>query len=264
MLIGPHPGRSVPDVPASSPSYLGDAVRAGRAASRWASSPCRCRAPGVWVEFEQGDPDYPIWVGCFWGTAAEMPPLANTAPPPTPRSPCRRRCKNGIVDQPTAWAHRRRRHHDPERDRARPSSVNDVGITITNGKGAPISMAGPTRRHQRRRADDHLRACQDRMLHLGATVTLLARRAGDADGAEPAGDGRGQPVAHAERALFGRRLHPSAAAGGERPLRHGEFPRRHVRVLARPAAAASRAPSICTPTGTPLMPMVAQPRVIAT
>ena len=23
---------------------------------------------GVWVEFEQGDPDYPIWVGGFWGT----------------------------------------------------------------------------------------------------------------------------------------------------------------------------------------------------
>ena len=24
---------------------------------------------GVWVEFEQGDPDYPIWVGGFWGSA---------------------------------------------------------------------------------------------------------------------------------------------------------------------------------------------------
>jgi Type VI secretion system/phage-baseplate injector OB domain len=21
----------------------------------------------IWVEFEAGDPDYPIWVGCFWG-----------------------------------------------------------------------------------------------------------------------------------------------------------------------------------------------------
>lgn len=21
----------------------------------------------VWVEFEGGDPDYPIWAGCFWG-----------------------------------------------------------------------------------------------------------------------------------------------------------------------------------------------------
>ena len=22
---------------------------------------------GVWIEFEQGDPDYPIWSGCWWG-----------------------------------------------------------------------------------------------------------------------------------------------------------------------------------------------------
>ncbi len=28
---------------------------------------------GVWVEFEQGDSNYPIWVGCFWGSAAEVP-----------------------------------------------------------------------------------------------------------------------------------------------------------------------------------------------
>src|SRR5688500_12525 len=31
---------------------------------------------GVWVEFEGGDPDYPIWTGGFWGTAAEIPALA--------------------------------------------------------------------------------------------------------------------------------------------------------------------------------------------
>ena len=34
----------------------------------------------VWVEFEQGDPDYPIWTGCFWGTAADVPPLALAGP----------------------------------------------------------------------------------------------------------------------------------------------------------------------------------------
>ena len=26
----------------------------------------------VWVEFEAGNPDYPIWSGCFWGTG-ELP-----------------------------------------------------------------------------------------------------------------------------------------------------------------------------------------------
>ena len=29
---------------------------------------------GVWIEFEQGDPDYPIWSGCFWTEAGEVPP----------------------------------------------------------------------------------------------------------------------------------------------------------------------------------------------
>src|SRR5262249_19156249 len=24
---------------------------------------------GVWVQFEQGDPDFPVWVGGFWGLA---------------------------------------------------------------------------------------------------------------------------------------------------------------------------------------------------
>jgi uncharacterized protein involved in type VI secretion and phage assembly len=33
----------------------------------------------VWVEFEAGDPDYPILAGCFWG-AGEVP-----ASPPVPQ-----------------------------------------------------------------------------------------------------------------------------------------------------------------------------------
>ena len=39
---------------------------------------------GVWIEFEQGDPDYPIWVGGWWGSAAEMAPTALSSPPATP------------------------------------------------------------------------------------------------------------------------------------------------------------------------------------
>jgi hypothetical protein len=39
---------------------------------------------GVWVEFEQGDPDYPIWVGCRWGTAADIPTLALAGLPVSP------------------------------------------------------------------------------------------------------------------------------------------------------------------------------------
>jgi hypothetical protein len=38
----------------------------------------------VWVEFERGDPDHPIWVGTFWSTIADAPLSAKLAPPKIP------------------------------------------------------------------------------------------------------------------------------------------------------------------------------------
>lgn len=35
---------------------------------------------GVWIEFEHGDLDKPIWSGCWWGSVAEVPPVL-LAPP---------------------------------------------------------------------------------------------------------------------------------------------------------------------------------------
>jgi uncharacterized protein involved in type VI secretion and phage assembly len=35
---------------------------------------------GVWIEFEKGDPDYPILSGSWWGSPAEVPP-DSLAPP---------------------------------------------------------------------------------------------------------------------------------------------------------------------------------------
>jgi hypothetical protein len=37
----------------------------------------------VWIEFEHGDPDYPIWVGGYW-SAATAPALGKLANPATP------------------------------------------------------------------------------------------------------------------------------------------------------------------------------------
>jgi uncharacterized protein involved in type VI secretion and phage assembly len=39
---------------------------------------------GVWVEFEHGDPDYPIWVGCRWGSSADVPSQAKAGLPVSP------------------------------------------------------------------------------------------------------------------------------------------------------------------------------------
>ena len=39
---------------------------------------------GVWVEFEHGDPNYPIWVGCRWGRRPDVPSLAQAGLPADP------------------------------------------------------------------------------------------------------------------------------------------------------------------------------------
>lgn len=96
---------------------------------------------GVWVEFEQGDKDYPIWTGCFWGTAAEVPVLAHTFQPPVSGIAFQTSLQNGIVisDVP-----------GPTGGIMLKSTtgamiiVNDTGIYIQNGKGASITMIGPT------------------------------------------------------------------------------------------------------------------------
>ena len=96
---------------------------------------------GVWVEFEQGDPDYPIWVGCYWGTAAEVPVLSRIVPPAVPGITMQTPLKNGIVISdvpgPTGGI-------QLQTATGAMISVTDIGITISNGKGAIINMTGPT------------------------------------------------------------------------------------------------------------------------
>ena len=96
---------------------------------------------GVWVEFEQGDPDYPIWTGCFWGTAAEVPALARTVPPLVSGITLQTVLQNGIVISdvpgPTGGIMLKS-------TTGATIIVNDTGIYIQNGKGASIIMTGPT------------------------------------------------------------------------------------------------------------------------
>ena len=39
---------------------------------------------GVWVEFEHGDPNRPIWVGCRWGSQTDVPTIAHAGLPVSP------------------------------------------------------------------------------------------------------------------------------------------------------------------------------------
>lgn len=96
---------------------------------------------GVWVEFEQGDLDYPVWVGSFWGSAAEVPALAHLVTPGLAGFTFQTTLQNAIlisdVPGPTGGIMLKCAT-------GAMILINDVGITISNGKGATIVLAGPT------------------------------------------------------------------------------------------------------------------------
>jgi hypothetical protein len=100
---------------------------------------------GVWIEFEQGDADYPIWTGGFWGIAAKVPALA-LVPPAVPPG-------QNIVLQTTGQNTIALSDSVPTPAtggivlKSRSGAmivVNDTGIYIQNGKGASLTMIGPT------------------------------------------------------------------------------------------------------------------------
>lgn len=92
---------------------------------------------GVWIEFEHGDPDYPVWSGCWWGSAAEMPP-ALLAPPH----------KKTVLR--TEGGHTVTLDDTPgtggiilETAGGQKIAVTAAGIEIDNGQGARITLRGP-------------------------------------------------------------------------------------------------------------------------
>lgn len=95
---------------------------------------------GVWIEFEQGNTDYPIWVGCYWGSAAEVPALALAGPPGLQQMVVQTTLQNTLMisDAP-----------GPTGGILLKSmtgaliSITELGITISNGQGASIAMIGP-------------------------------------------------------------------------------------------------------------------------
>ncbi len=96
---------------------------------------------GVWVEFEQGDPNRPIWVGCRWGAPSDVPPLAKLGNPLDPNIVIQSLLQHSIMisDMPPT----------PVTGGIILKStteamivVNDSGIYISNGKGAMITLIG--------------------------------------------------------------------------------------------------------------------------
>jgi hypothetical protein len=98
---------------------------------------------GVWVEFEQGDLNYPVWVGCRWGAPSDIPPLVRAGLPASPSIALQTLGQHTVLisDMPPTPA--------TGGVMLRSASnamlvVNDSGIYISNGKGATITLVGPT------------------------------------------------------------------------------------------------------------------------
>jgi uncharacterized protein involved in type VI secretion and phage assembly len=94
----------------------------------------------VWVEFEAGDPDFPVWSGAFWPDPSGFPPLAlSGATPATPN----------IHLQTTTGTSLTLSDNPAQQLLLKTATgamvvIGAAGITITNGQGASIAMTGPS------------------------------------------------------------------------------------------------------------------------
>jgi uncharacterized protein involved in type VI secretion and phage assembly len=94
---------------------------------------------GVWIEFEQGDTNYPIWTGCFWGSSSEVPSAAKAGNPAMPSLILQSGLGHSITlsDLPGIGGIALKTATGAK------IVIDDTGITISNGKGAEITMLGP-------------------------------------------------------------------------------------------------------------------------
>jgi len=126
----------VPDVLGTQPSTwaLPAAPYVGNGAGFVALPPI---GAGVWIEFEQGHPDFPIWCGGWWGASAELPVNSTGLNQITLATPGRQAVVisdapgplGGVTLRTSTGAH---------------ITVSDAAIVIDNGRGASITLAGNT------------------------------------------------------------------------------------------------------------------------
>jgi uncharacterized protein involved in type VI secretion and phage assembly len=87
----------------------------------------------IWVEFEHGDPDYPIWSGCFWAEGE----------PPQPAQPETKIIKTDsgtilVDDTPGAGG------ITIETANGMKIVLNELGIEIDDGQGGSIKITNQT------------------------------------------------------------------------------------------------------------------------
>lgn len=98
---------------------------------------------GVWAEFERGDPGYSIWSGCRWSAPSDLPTAASQGNPGVPNIVLQSLLQHAIVisdlpPTPTGGGIVLRSANGAM------IVVNDSGVYITNGKGASLTLVGPS------------------------------------------------------------------------------------------------------------------------
>jgi uncharacterized protein involved in type VI secretion and phage assembly len=95
---------------------------------------------GVWVEFEQGDPDHAIWTGCWRGSSSDVPERASSAPPALPPVVLQTQAQNRLVISSTPGecltVETAKGELGPR------IVVTATSITLSSGLGASIELSG--------------------------------------------------------------------------------------------------------------------------
>jgi uncharacterized protein involved in type VI secretion and phage assembly len=93
----------------------------------------------VWIEFEHGDPEYPVWSGCFWTARNDAPPAFQ----PSLADQVMIVTKGGntvtLSDKPGSEG-----GITLETSQGAKIAITADGIEINNGKGASIKLSGAT------------------------------------------------------------------------------------------------------------------------
>jgi uncharacterized protein involved in type VI secretion and phage assembly len=91
----------------------------------------------VWIEFEHGDPDYPIWSGCFWGSAKDVPPPLLAPPYKKLMIVTEGGNKITLDDTPGLGG------ITLETSSGQKIVMNAMGVQIDDGQGGTVKLQGP-------------------------------------------------------------------------------------------------------------------------
>ena len=87
----------------------------------------------VWVEFEHGDPDYPVWAGCFWATG-EVPASPGVAEMKVLKTDTATITLNDVPGAGGVMI---------ETTTGMKIKIDATGIEVNNGLGASVKLTGP-------------------------------------------------------------------------------------------------------------------------